>query len=422
MTLLGAASTAKLHTSARVDRAFALQSFDFSMDPGTGAVRVSGTVDGSRLALRISTVAGERTEELELDAAPTLALNLGRRLADGHLRPGARYTWSVFDPATLRNAPMVIEVGEREVVRAGDVRIPAFRVSMESAGLTVTSWITDTGEIVREDSPLGLMTVRESADTATRMAVSGRTRQDMLASAAVVPTMHGQIDDSRDVERMRLQITGVDLSLADMQGAGQTATGNVVELRNPTTIQPEAADPDVGRYLLPEPFIESDAPEILAETEKALRGLRDPRARAEQLVRYVNGLLEKKPTISLPSAREVLRTRIGDCNEHTALYVAMARAAGIPARIAVGLAFVNDAFYYHAWPEVYLAADAAHGNWLPVDPTFNQFPADGTHVRLVRGGLDRQAAILPLIGRIRITVLDLDVREGTTRVTVGASR
>ena len=89
------------------------------------------------------------------------------------------------------------------------------------------------------------------------------------------------------------------------------------------------------------------------------------RARAEQLTRYVNGLLEKKPTVSLPSAREVLRTKVGDCNEHTALYVAMARAAGIPARVAVGLVYVRGAFYYHAWPEVYLNEGADRGLWLP---------------------------------------------------------
>ena len=65
-------------------------------------------------------------------------------------------------------------------------------------------------------------------------------------------------------------------------------------------------------------------------------------------------LLEKKPTVSLPSAREVLRTRVGDCNEHTVLYVAMARALGLPARIAVGLVYLRGAFYYHAWPEVYV--------------------------------------------------------------------
>ena len=50
----------------------------------------------------------------------------------------------------------------------------------------------------------------------------------------------------------------------------------------------------------------------------------------------------------------MLRTKVGDCNEHTALYVAMARALGIPARIAVGLVYIHGAFYYHAWPEVYL--------------------------------------------------------------------
>ena len=42
------------------------------------------------------------------------------------------------------------------------------------------------------------------------------------------------------------------------------------------------------------------------------------------------------------------------------------------------------------------------GLWLPVDPTLNQFPADPTHVRLARGGLDRQAIILTVIGRARM--------------------
>ena len=52
---------------------------------------------------------------------------------------------------------------------------------------------------------------------------------------------------------------------------------------------------------------------------------------------------------------------------------------------------------------------AAAGLWLPVDPTLNQFPADATHVRLARGGLDKQTAILPLVGRLKMTVLDLEV-------------
>src|SRR6266704_3433266 len=103
-------------------------------------------------------------------------------------------------------------------------------------------------------------------------------------------------------------------------------------------------------------------------TSRALRGVTGTRAQVERLTRYVNGLLDKKPTVSIPSAREVLRTKVGDCNEHTSLFVAMARASGIPARINVGLVFVRGAFYYHAWPEVYID-EGARGLWLPVDPT-----------------------------------------------------
>jgi transglutaminase-like putative cysteine protease len=211
-----------------------------------------------------------------------------------------------------------------------------------------------------------------------------------------------------------VRLEGADLSQLDLDGGSQTVAGNVVELRDPRSLRAATADPAARRYLAPEPLIESDDPEIRAEAEKAVRGATAPRARAEALTRYVNGLLEKKPTVSIPSAREVLRTKVGDCNEHTALYVAMARALGIPARISVGLVFVRGAFYYHAWPEVYLD-EGSRGLWLPVDPTLNEFPADATHVRLARGGLDRQTAILPLVGRLKMTVLDLDVAPDTAR-------
>jgi transglutaminase-like putative cysteine protease len=101
------------------------------------------------------------------------------------------------------------------------------------------------------------------------------------------------------------------------------------------------------------------------------------------------------------------------------LYVALARAAGIPARIATGLTFVRGAFYYHAWPEVFIEESPGRGTWLPVDPTLNQFPADATHFRLARGGLESQAAILPLIGRLKIAVLDLELAPGSVPVLVG---
>jgi transglutaminase-like putative cysteine protease len=216
-----------------------------------------------------------------------------------------------------------------------------------------------------------------------------------------------------------MRVEGADLSSPELQGVGQRIDGDIVEIIDAQKLVAGPVDRDLAQYLSAEPFIESDDPDIRAAAEEAVGMAVGTRARAEALTRFVNSTVQKKPTVSLPSAREVLRTRIGDCNEHTALFVAMARAAGIPARIAVGLAFVRGAFYYHAWPEVYIDEGADRGFWLPVDPTFNQFPADATHFRLARGGLDRQAAIIPLIGRVKITMLDLDVAAGSTAVLVG---
>ena len=437
MSLLGATTAAAIRTTAQLDSAFVLRSFAFSLDPGTGPVEVNGRVSGRHVSLTIKTNRGTQTEERDLPDAPVLSLNLPRRLASQGFKPGTEQQLTIFDPATLRNEPVTIAIGKREIVNVyapavvsvvgqkvrsyTDRPIPAFRVDMTFGGLKTTAWVTDTGDVVREESPLGLLTVRESPEEAQRLAIGGRIQGDLLESAAVLPrrSTKNRIDDPRDVRRIRIRMEGADLKSPDIQGAGQSVDGDILEIRDARSLAAEAADPDIARYLRPEPFLESDDPEIHAEAVKAVAGVIDVRARAERLTRRVNGMLDKKPTVSLPSAREVLRTKVGDCNEHTALYVAMARSIGIPARIVVGLAYSRGAFYYHAWPEVYIDEGRGRGLWLPVDPTFNQFPADAAHVRLMRGGLDRQAAILPLIGHLKMDIVDLELAPNSATILVG---
>jgi transglutaminase-like putative cysteine protease len=421
-SLLGATTAAILKTTAHVDRSFALKRFDFSLDPGTGPVAIKGRLDGLDLTLAIGSPSGSRTETRRLTEPPALMLSVGRRLASEGLVAGTTKQWIVFDPATMTNAPVTIAIRAREIVATGTRNpIPAFKVDMTFSGVTTTSWITDTGEIVREESPMGLITVLETQEQATTLAVSNRMQADMLQAAAIVPRMARRqaIVEPRDVKRLRLRITGVDLSNAGVAGSGQSIDGELIELTDPRDLTPSAAPGDLDQYLRAEPFIESDAPEIKAEAERMVAGITGTRARAERLTREVNALIDKKPTVSLPSALEVLRTKMGDCNEHTALFVALARSLGIPSRINIGVVYVHGAFYYHAWPEVYIDEAPGRGLWLPVDPTFNQFPADATHLRLARGGLDKQAAILPMIGKIQMSVSEVEVAPNSTPILVG---
>ena len=133
----------------------------------------------------------------------------------------------------------------------------------------------------------------------------------------------------------------------------------------------------------------------------------------------MHSIIEKKPTVSLPSALEVLKTRVGDCNEHTALYVAMARALGIPARIAVGLVYLRGAFYYHAWAEVWL--EEGRGRALASGGPDAEPVPRRRHPRAPRPGRPRQAgrASWACVGQARLSVLEVELQPGSTPVLVG---
>jgi hypothetical protein len=73
------------------------------------------------------------------------------------------------------------------------------------------------------------------------------------------------------------------------------------------------------------------------------------------------------------------------CREQAAAYAAAAERAGLPARIAVGVADDGQGFVWHAWAEVRTAA-----GWIAVDPAFGQLPARGPRFTIARHGGDAQ--------------------------------
>jgi transglutaminase-like putative cysteine protease len=155
----------------------------------------------------------------------------------------------------------------------------------------------------------------------------------------------------------------------------------------------------LASYLQATPFLQSDHPSIQALSARIVQGETNALRAALKIKDWVYREIAKEPTVSIPNALEVLRTKKGDCNEHTVLFNALARAAGIPAKTVVGVVYLRGAFYYHAWSEVWLGA------WVSLDSVLNQFPADVTHIKFLEGEIDRQIDILQLIGNLKIEVL-----------------
>ena len=120
-------------------------------------------------------------------------------------------------------------------------------------------------------------------------------------------------------------------------------------------------------------------PAIRRLARRAAAGLTDPNSQVEALVRFVHGYIDYAEEDSPRTVPNILRDRRGDCTEYANLLTTMARALGFAARTVTGLAYDAGAesFALHNWSEV-----AVDGRWLAVDPTWDQVPADASHLRL----------------------------------------
>jgi transglutaminase-like putative cysteine protease len=153
-------------------------------------------------------------------------------------------------------------------------------------------------------------------------------------------------------------------------------------------------------YLKAGLLVQSDHPTIKALAHEIVNGARGYKAKARLIFNWVYESLDKRATVSVPNALDTLKARAGDCNEHAVLFAALLRAAGVPAKVCAGLVYTRGQFYYHAWNEVFL------DEWTTADALMGQMPADVTHIKFVEGGLDRQADMVRVIGRIKLTVLE----------------
>jgi len=247
-------------------------------------------------------------------------------------------------------------------VRFDTVR--AFRIDQEVNGVRLTSWIDAQGRLVRTTSPVGF-TVDRSAfelayenfrhrDTARVARGSAAPGDGDIIAVTALAAGGAARPPPTAIARLRVRLSGVDLAGFDLSGGRQRAHGDTLDvtregpdvLRSTHTLPrgggPGRGDSTLTRWLEPEPLIQSRDPRIAAEGRQVV-GMRerDPTRAAELLTHWVYANVRKELAVSVPSAVQVLETRRGDCNEHTALYVALARSLGLPARSVAGLVYVN---------------------------------------------------------------------------------
>jgi transglutaminase-like putative cysteine protease len=178
------------------------------------------------------------------------------------------------------------------------------------------------------------------------------------------------------------------------------------DTQSPAHDRPTSAD------LEPNSLIQSDDPAIVAMAEEAAGEATDPWQAALAFERYVSEHISSKGfSQAFATAAEVAKTKSGDCTEHAVLLAALARARGIPARVAVGLVYMPgaQAMGYHMWNELYV-----EGRWIPMDATLARGGTGAARLKLAHSNLEgtsAYASFLPavqIVGRLKVEILDVE--------------
>ncbi len=399
INLLGTERRVTMNSSARTGRDLDLGAVTMEMSDGTSDIRVSAVRRGGVIETEIETSGRRITRSVE-SGDGYLPAFMDLAAAGMQWAPGDERVYDTFDPTTGSIIPATVTcLGIEEADLLGDV-VRAAKLRVNTAGMSNLVWVWE-GQVVREEEPgLGLTLTRVTPDTDGSIVPAG----DLYLAYSVPSPV---IENPRSQGERTWSLEGdIDWSIftLDYPGLQSSRPGPLVtvcarlpqESMIPPFPMPEVSG-DLEEHLMPEPLIQCDDPAIKALADSLTAGAADAWAAASAICRYVDLAVEDVPTVSLPSAVDVLDAMRGDCNEHTALFVALARAAGIPSAVCNGIVYIDHGrFGYHAWPAVWV------GDWVAMDPTFGMPVADATHIILAMGSLEDQYAINAVIGRLSV--------------------
>jgi transglutaminase-like putative cysteine protease len=373
-----------------------LENIFFMQSATTGSVKVEGSVQQQKASLSIT--AGNSTHTQTVDIQETLqdalaAIHLARK---GTLH--TPITTRHFDASLQKNVTLVYELTSSSTVVLGGITTPTYQMTTRypELGIEETSWIDTQGKMLESKMGGFFLARLESKEEAQKLDY----QHDLLQSAVVkTPT---PLQNPTHVQTLHVSMKGFG-NLVPPSSARQKVT-RTSELTSFTltadTLKPQPkAKPPEASFTQPTPFIQSNAPALVAAAQQATLGASTPWQKVEKLTSFVYSHIQDAYVPAYSNALEAFTSQRGDCTEHSILFVAMARALGIPARVAVGIAYwpPGNGFGWHAWAEAWV-----EGQWITTDPTWNQPIADATHIKLAEGGPAEQARIVMLLGELSV--------------------
>lgn len=392
-----------------------------ALTQGATVVTTKGRVSGKELQLETTTFG--KTTRTALPWSPEYGGFHGvpQSLARHPMTPGQTRTLRNLELGGNQISTTELVAGEEEPVKLLDQTATLLRIdtvtTLDGQAIKGTIWADRAGEIWKSRTEmLDIEMVRTTKEEALREVGEGKIDLAWNLSIPVDRALERPHQTRR--VRYRLSLAGGNPAEAFASGPSQelrpldagTAEVTVFALRPGDAPGNAGAkdDPPTDKDREPNNWIQSDHPKIVAAAKQAAGDVTDPWRAACALERYAHERI-RRPGFSqaFDTAGQVMESGEGDCTEHAVLLAALARARGIPARVAIGLVYQNRAFLYHMWTEMYV-----EGRWIALDATLAQGGIGAAHLKLTHSSLHGASALssfLPVAqvaGRLKIEILE----------------
>lgn len=391
-------------SKALLDSRLELQSFEMKFTSGDQWTDIKGQINRDILNLIMESKEGQPIRKIIPVQRPLFfSESLNMIWTPENLRPGKQGKVHLWNPLLLSFEDLEFRVGPKTKIVHEGKETEVYELHLTQQGFDTRYWCTPEGVVLRHESPTGLMMIKQDG---WKIFDTLREERGKLAD---LPNLYS-IPSNRILERPEeLHKLKVKLQSSEGEKILTLEKPALEPFRNiplplPQEILSSLTQPegDSARFLEATEFIQSGDPLLTEEARKAAGPEPKALAAALSLMQWTHRWVTPAPTASIPSALQVYKTRKGDCNEYTALYTALARSLGIPAKMVAGVVYQNGRFFYHAWPEIFL------GQWIAIDPTFNQAPADVTHIPLAEGDLNEQVQLIQKVGKMKLVIINAE--------------
>jgi hypothetical protein len=399
-----------------------------------GKLAVTGTVQGDKLLVKPD--GDPKGKAVPWDDKALGPYKQNRLLADKKAKAGDAVEFLTFEPTVLTAVTVraavkpAEEVDLLEEVKGGDVAVKVQRVKKSLLRVEaqpdpvmiegkpvklprLVTWLDKDYEVARSETEfpgLGKMTLYR-----TSMAVA---KQEGLAPAllpdlglnTLIPVdkpLDGVHGKSEVVYRVTIQ--GDDEPATAFARDARQEVKNVkdktFELHVKTVRKPAAVE-NPGKageeFLKSSYFIDADDAKVNELTVKAIGDERDAWGRALRIEGWVHRNMTGTSGVAFATASEVAKDLKGDCRQHAMLMAAMCRAAGVPARTAVGLVYTRDpdkgpALAFHMWTEVWV-----RGQWMGLDATLGEGGVGPGHLKIADHSWNDTQTLAPVLPVLRV--------------------